>query len=140
MQRRRGGRSSCFGISMYEERGCKGDEEEGGVVADVRLLDVGDKTCVGRTSRNHKGASRPVFLLSVTFSEATQRIEWSLQRHTIHEVGHKDLEATFLPTELPVLKTYAYGTFWRRWPQCITSAGMVQQRRRSGIFMLRRIC
>jgi hypothetical protein len=48
-----------------------------------------------RTSRSHKGASCPVFLLSVTFSEAIQRIEWSFQRHTIHEVGHKDLEAAF---------------------------------------------
>jgi len=76
----------------------------------------------GKTSRSHKGASRPVFLLLVTFSEAIQGIGWSFQRHTIHEVGHKDLEAAFLPTELPVLKAYAQGTFRRRWLQCITSA------------------
>jgi hypothetical protein len=48
-----------------------------------------------KTSRSHKGASCPVFLLSVAFSEAIQGIEWSFQRHTIHEVGHKDLEAAF---------------------------------------------
>ena len=47
MRRRRGGRSICFGISVYKERRWRGDEKEGGVVADVRLLDVGDETCVG---------------------------------------------------------------------------------------------
>jgi hypothetical protein len=49
----------------------------------------------GKTSRSHKGASRPMYLLSVTFSEAIQGIEWSFQRHTIHEVGHKNVESAF---------------------------------------------
>ena len=41
-----------------------------------------------KTSRSHKGASRPVFLHSVTFSE-------ELSGRTIHEVGHKDLKSAF---------------------------------------------
>jgi hypothetical protein len=32
---------------MYEARRWRGDGEEGVVVADIQLLDVGDETCVG---------------------------------------------------------------------------------------------
>jgi hypothetical protein len=74
MRRRRGDRSSCFGISMYDERRWRGDEEEMKRRARLsqtygfwRLARRPVLDSFGKTSRSHKGASRPVFLLSVTF-------------------------------------------------------------------------
>lgn len=60
------------------ERRWRGDEEEAGLSQTYGFWMLATRPVLdsfGKTSKSHKRASRPVFLLSVTFPEAIQGIE-----------------------------------------------------------------